>query len=372
MAEATSTRKTLRRAVASELQMPFFRKFSAGELALDASSTTTHIIDAALNQKENYWSGHWFYDVATSEVSLIRAFSAASKAFELETALAATPTTGDKYEIHTMWNAIDIHNAINRAISIGSRIFPETIVDKTFVFCEDKMEYDLSGLAKKPFLILRAWAEKPSILIRGQAASGGASSLTISEASTTLSGVSAGYLISIYAGTGMNQVRIVSTVAGQQVNTSVAWTTAPDSTSKYAIWNPNQQRYDWNRLDIFYTDSDEFPDTLSLRTRLPYYYGMRMRLEYLYVGAELATDADTTVVPKEFVVDMACAILHGNKLGDTKVDRDLHFAENKRYSDMAQAYILNNAPRMPSSTIPSSEASTFMDNEDPLDWYGLR
>lgn len=369
MAETTLTRQTLRRAIGKELSMPFFRRFQAGEGTIDGSSTASKIIDAMLTQSSGFWNGSWFYGLTAGDLSLIRAFEPGGHSFQLEVPMAAAPSAGDKYEIHTLWNAVDMHNAIDRAVSLASRAFPESVVDQTFVYCEDKMEYDLTTLAKKPFILNHVYAEKPSILIRGQAAGGAVGYLDISEGATVLSGVGNGYLISIYAGTGMNQVRTVSTVSGVRVTPTVAWTTAPDNTSKYAIWNPDKQRYDWERIDFYYNDSVEFPDRMSLRTRLPYYYGMRMRMEYLFANETLATDAATTIIPREFLVEQAVALLHGQKLNDTKSDRELHFAEFTRHNDAAQKFLVANAPRKPGITLQSSGAPTYMDIDDPLGWF---
>lgn len=369
MAQPTKTRKELRRKIAQELQMPFARKYSAGYGDMDGGSTTTKIIDSALTQRSEYWNGHWFYDVSTGEVSLIRSFNAAERSFQLEVALAATPSAGDDYEIHSIWNANDIHAAMDRALSMGARSFPTAAVDKTLVFCEDKMTYDISGLTYAPFVVLKVYGEKPSTLNRGLVASATASTAVITDSSLT--NVAAGWLISIYAGTGLNQVRTVSSVVGTTVNISADWTVTPDSTSKYAMWNPSQQRYDWQRLDIFYLDRDEYPDELRLRTRLPYYYGMRMRLEYLVAETKFTSDTTATAVPEEYLIPKVCAILHGQKLNDTKADRDLHFAEHKRYDDIAAAYLANNAPRMPAQTLQASESPTYMDNDNPLGWPGM-
>jgi hypothetical protein len=368
MAETVLNRKVLRRAVATEMSMPFFRRTSAQEGVMDASSTTTKVLDAALQQPLGYWNGHWFYGLVGGDVSLIRSFTPADHSFQLETPMAATPTTGDKYEIHSLWNAIDIHAAINRAIGMSARSFPRTITDTTQVFCEDKMEYDVSSLALRPFVISRVYGEKPSILIRGAVASATTSSIVISEAATSLSDVTGDFMVSIYAGTGQNQVRNILSVVGTTVNIHTTWAITPDSTSKYAIWNPNKQRYDWERIDIYYTDSPEYPDALKLRTRLPYYYGMRMMIEYQHVDTDLLTDLDDTMIPLEYILPKTCAILHGQKLKDTKVDRDLHYAEYQRQNGLADDYMARNAPRMPSQTLLSSESSTFMDMEDPLGW----
>lgn len=368
MTQNTYTRKTLRRAIGLKLRMPFFRKYAAGEGTIDSSSTASKIIDAMLTQVDNYWNGQWFYGLVAGDISLIRSFSAQSHSFQLETAMAATPTAGDKYEIFSGWSPSEIHDAINDAILYATRIFPQQVEDNSMVWCEDKMAYDLTSLSSKVFKVYKVWAERANSVIRGKAASGGATSLTISEAAGTISSVTSDYLISIYAGTGAGQIRNVSSVAGTQVNVSASWTTNPDGTSKYAIWNPNVQVYDWSPLDIFYVDTPEFPSTLRIRTRLQSYYGLRIKIQYQYLETGLTSDSSTTTIPQSFIVPYACSQLHGMRIASPKADRDLHFAEMQRFREIAAAYMTVNSPRKPQTTIPVSESGAYLDELNPMGW----
>lgn len=345
--------------------MPFFRRFSAGELTTDTGSTASLIVDAALTQRDGFWNNHWYYAVTAGEQSLTRSFQANNGSFALETPLTSAPAdTGDLYELHAMWSPSDLHAAINQAIQEAGKIFTETVVDSTIVVEEDQLEYSLTGLSKTPYVLNKVSIENPGSITKGTATAGAATTITVESVP---SDIDTGWRISIYAGLGAGQSRVYVSNAGNVI-TVAAWTTQPDSTSKYALWDAAQEIYDWSPLHQVYQDSKEFPDVLRLRSRMPQYYGMRLRLEYQALPAELSSDSDTTIVPKKYIMDKAIAILHGQKLNDTKADRDLHFAEHQRYNDQADKYLARTAPHMPDTQIQTMDHIYQDDRNDPLAW----
>lgn len=369
MSEPTTTRKVLRRAIATELGMPFFRRFSAGELTTDTGSTVSKIVDAGLTQRDGFWNNSWFYAVVAGEQSLTRSFQANDNSLILETPLTNAPAdTGDTYELHALWPPSDIHAAINQAIQESGKIFSETVVDATLVLEENQLEYSLTSLTKTPFVLNKVWLEQAGTIATGTATAGGATSITVQSVP---SDIDTGWKISIYAGTGSGQIRAYVSNAGNVI-TVAAWTTNPDSTSKYAIWDASQEIYDWQPMHAVYTDSKEFPDVLRFRYPMPQFYGMRIKLEYQALPSELSSDTDTTIVPKKYVMDKAIAILHGQKLNDTKADRDLHYAEFQRYNASADAYLARTAPHMPDTQIQTVDQARYTAaSDDPLLWSNL-
>lgn len=365
MSEILYTRKDLRRAVALELQMPFFRRFTAGQLTSDTTSSSTKVVDIDLRQKDGFWDGSWFFGLSTGDMSLIRSFNAQAHEFFLETE-RPTPADAELYEIHTTWNAIELHDAINRAILLSGKTFPETVVDISMILEEDKLSYTVSGLTEKPWFINKVWLECASTTFNGTASAGGASSITLQSVPTD---INTNWKISIYKGTGAGQIRNYASAVGNVVTVGVAWTTIPDSTSKYVVWNPTVEENDWLRLSYVYQDAKEYPDTLRLRAQYPSSYGMRLRIEYLSVPTELTADTDETVVPKEYVVPMACSLLHSRRVSNTRSDREMHYAESEKYRSYAQDYVLRNAPHTPDTYIPISDESMSVAGwENPLDW----
>ena len=352
--------------ICRELKMPFFLRYKNGYLDADSGSTTT-IIDNALTQKDKFWNNAWVYRVATQEASLILNFTALDDTLNLETPVTAF-ASGDDYEIHSIWNAYEIHEAINQAIRDARRVFFETITDETLIVQEDKMAYALSSLSRAPFVISHVWLEQPSSVARGTLVSATGTTFVVENAGI-LTGVNTSWKVSIYDGTGKGQIRSIVSVASA-TGTVAAWTTTPDNTSKYALWDASEERYDWYPFDAIRLDSTkEFPDTLYFSVRPVDFYGMRIRLEYAALPNELSAEADVTYVPASYLLPAAVAKLHGHKISDNRADRDLHFGEARRYQDMADAYMARNAPHRPDQAILRHPARTYQpDPSNPLNW----
>jgi hypothetical protein len=349
--------------------MPFFRRYAAGELTFDTTTTTSKLIDSDLTQGKNFWNGSWFYGLFAGDMSIIRSFDDVNNAGQLETPMAALPADTDvrTYEIHTAWNAAEIHAAINRAISEVGRIFPISTVDATLILQENKLEYSITGLALSPFIVNKVFIENPGSYVTGVATAGGATSITVQSVP---SDITTSWKISIYAGTGAGQIRNYASNVGNVI-TVTAWTTQPDSTSKYAMWDPTEELYPWTQIRAVASDGKEFPDVIRFAQLMPQFYGMRIRIEYLALPQELSSDTDTTIVPKDYIVNKAISILHGQSIGDTHADRDLHFAEQQRYEKMADLFIARYAPHDPASQIPTfEELDNFPTQDDPLSWRG--
>lgn len=367
MAEPTITLAEIRRDICRSLKMPFFRRYSSGFLAATGGSAIT-LIDSKLTQADQFWRRSWVYRIASQEVAMITDFQASSDTARLEIPITTIAAT-DTYEIHTLWNAYEIHNAINSAIRAVRRYFRDNVTDESLVVQEDVRAYDISGLTKVPWVVHRVWLEQPASVRRGTVVSATASTLTV-ENSGILSGVTSNWKVSIYDGTGKGQLRSVSTVSGAQITgLSANWTTTPDATSKYALWDTSEQTYDWYPFDAVRLSSKEFPTYLYFARRPVDFYGMRIRLEYSAYASELTTEASTTVVPLEYLRPAVLSELHSQRIADTKADRDLHFGEWRRFKDEAQEYLLRNSPHMPDSIIFTNQDQMRQPLiDDPLGW----
>src|SRR3990167_8247644 len=267
MAEPTKTRAQLRRDISRALRMEFNRRRGdSGTLTTDSASVPA---DTKLAQGLDFWNGSYIFiaggaTAALGEVRRITDFGA-SGVMTLEYALSAAPGLV-AYEIHTLFNADDIHTAINKAIEAGWRHWPDVTVDETLVIEQDKLEYALTGLSKLPFVVAKLWREVANSVIRGTATAGGASTLTDTALIGGLGSVTSSWKLGIYAGTGKGQVRSVSSVVdatGVITNTAV-WTTNPDTTSKYALGAPTVQREQWVPIVAARFDAKETPSTLYL------------------------------------------------------------------------------------------------------------
>ena len=185
MARPTNTRAGLRQAIAKELQMRFARRWPVGKTG--AASTGPIVLDTQLTQEIGYWKNAWLFVPGTGDQALITSF-VSSDGFTLEytpgTAIAST----DTYELLDVWNASEIHDAINRAIQEAFPAFFDIVTDETLVVQEDKIQYDLSSLTTAPFQIDNVYIEQSATIMRGTAAGGVATYLTTATG-TVLTGV---------------------------------------------------------------------------------------------------------------------------------------------------------------------------------------
>lgn len=382
MALPTSTRAEIRRAIGSELGMDFYR-FYSNYLTCDSGSTTTKVVDTDLTQNDNAWKDMWFYvseNVSTSTgatvddnvgaVRLINSFSNKDNALILDRALPQTPTNKDRYEIHNNWNAFEIHNAINRAIRDGLPDFFDIVTDETLVTKEDTLEYDISGLTYRPWIISEVWLERPYDSRTGTATAGAATSIT--DSSADFSAVDSTYKVSIYDGKGAGQLRTCSsgTSAGV-INISAAWTTNPDTTSKYRVWDTAEQRSTWYRLTSARFNNHEYPSTMYLPKRYTNLYGSRIRIIYATDSLELNDDTDTTVVPKEFLIYKTIEFLASSRVGSTRGDREHYAVLEQIYRNKAEMFREKHAFRMDTTLWQETDIgmpSGIQYDGDPMGW----
>lgn len=364
MGEPTTTLQILRRAIAAELQMPFAKRFRTS-LTVDAGSTVSRPVDAALTQDDDFWAGQWFYHVTSQSVRYITSFLADDDALTLESDLAAI-TTNDAYEIHSIWTALEIHDAINRAIRQVGRMFPDSVEDETLIYQEDTLDYTVSGLTKAPWHLSGVWIERADSVRRGTATSADATHIV--DTSANFSDLTTSHKVSIYKGTGAGQIRaVVSGTSGGSIEVAT-WTTTPDTTSKYAVWNPTVQRSAWYKTNNVQMNTPEFPDTIRLGDILPDMWGMRLRLAYDSMPSELSAEADATTVNKEYLIAEVCSNLHGQVIGDNRYDRELHYGEHVRYAERALQVLSRVVPRQPSAAVWQEGADSALDQLNPLGW----
>lgn len=368
----TVTRPTIRRAICRELHMPFMRRMKNGYSTATASSTPTlTFTDSSLAQEDDYWNGQWWYNVTNDEVRKVIDFRADTDTIRLEYAATAIDTN-DVYEIHSIWNAYELHDVINRAIEDAYPSFFDVVTDETIILKEEVLEYSLASLTYSPWIMTKIWIENPDSVIRGTATASGATSLTDSSANFT--GVDTNWKISIYAGTGAGQLRDVSSLTGTtQINVS-AWTTTPDTTSKYALWDTSTQTYDWTKLQDVRFNGKENPTKLYLPSVYYSHSGVRLRLEYIAKPITMTTEASVTSVPKEFLIHRALYFLFSQKINDNRADRARYEALAQRHFEQSELYRQAHAFNMPEATMWTPQISQRFQGSldgDPIGWRGF-
>lgn len=346
MSEPTYTLETIRRAICRQLHMRFFRIYE-GEITLTGGSTTTAVAANILAQADDFWNNAYLLVVSGNQDGDFRRitdFVAATDTATLEYALSGTLSSGDKVEILDYSPEI-IHEAINRAVMDGFRAFPNVAENQTMIIQEDTLEYSLSGISPAIWMPIQVWLERSSNVIRGQAESATSNTLTDTDANWTTN-EHAGKLLSIYYGTGAGQAIVtIQSNTATVLTISGTFATTPDSTSRYAVWDPNEQLEDWYRLPAGRFGPEEFPDTLRLTKRYPDFYGLRIRFVYLQGPDTLSADTDTTTVNREFVVYKATSIIHDSLVSDSTVNRSAH-ASMAEYFDRIARDVLDRHRRL--------------------------
>lgn len=374
-ATASNSRSTLRRKIARILNMKFFKSFE-NYSTCSTASTVSKVVDTNLTQQDDEWKNMYFYIAgdsnATSNVGAVRritSFDAAGDALFLEYDLPAAPTAATQYEIHNIFSTFEIHQAINQAIAEAFPAFFDIISDESIVIREDTTDYSLSSLTYAPWIISSVWLEQPDESMTGTATAGAVDYITDDNANFT--GVDTNWKISIYDGTGAGQLRSVGSLTGTtRVNPSVAFATAPDTTSKYRVWNPLEQSQKWYRVFAFHTDAGEYPSILYLTKKYPSIYGARIRLVYATQPIELTSETSTTVVPEEYVICRAVEMLAASRVANSRTDRDKWAVMEQMYRQRAETYRQRNSFHMPTTIQQEYDFSnpSSLQNEDWLDW----
>jgi hypothetical protein len=231
---------------------------------------------------------------------------------------------------------------------------------------EDTLKYTISGLTYVPWLVTKIWVEHNETKINGTATSGGASTLT--DSSGKFGDVVANWLVSIYDGTGAGQLRIVDSATSTQITTTVAWTTNPDSTSKYMVWDAESETVQWEQVLHARFDAKEWPTYLYFTKNFPNSLGLRIRIEYMTRPSALATDAATTPVPKEFIINKVLSILFGQKVNDNRADRTRYANLEEYRRQLAEQYRAARAFQQPDITVwqPVNQLLSIRNTEDPF------
>jgi hypothetical protein len=296
------------------------------------------------------------------------------------------------FELHTGWNAYTLHDAISRAIDSSFPHFFQVTSETSFIVQEDRLEYDLTVgtnttyggdgyVTYSPYMMLLVEFERPDNMQTGTCGTAGAVT-TIYCTNADLSDVVSNptnYLVSIYDGTGRGQYRrVVSANNTTKLVTissgSTNWGTAPDTTSKFALWSPTDETYAWKRTFAVRFDKKDWPSKFWLPGTNSSLYGIRMRIRYVHKPAALTSETDTTVVPPEFIIPKALSYLYDERMTNNKFDRQRYDSESTKYKEAAEEYAQFYGWQMPHGT-------PWMDHDirnlsgyiadpagDPLNW----
>lgn len=379
MPEPTTTRQALRRDICRMMGMKFPR-YSANGYQAVTSQAADYIYDTTfLKQPDDYWNMSWFYaasGAALGQMRLIVDNDQIVNRIKTEYAVSPSMSAADQYELLDVWSPEEVHMAINEAIRSSYPEFFDTCESLALCLCQWTKEYDLSIISPAPWIIAAIDIERPGRVIRDEVASGTTTTLVLETADLT--GVDSTWFVSIYHGAGKGQVIAVSSVdVGLKQITVAAWTLGtPGADSRAMVFDPKQQYNTWYPMLAADFDAAQWPGKLRLlssyENRFP---GNRIRIRYIAQPQELATDAATTFVPKEYVTKMARAVLYGMRMDDVRFDRNLFTRRHGELMAEAMAYKQQHAYSMPATTmwieddpVVGNVGGSVVPEGNPLGW----
>jgi len=369
MAEPTKTRKQLRRAVSKASKSRFFRTYSDGEIPLSGTPSAISLPSTDyLVQGDNYWKNSFVYVVETQEERPISDFDNATAVLTPEYPFTAAPDSTDSIEIHDRWSPGEIHDAINWSIEEAGKKFPDSVEDETLILLEDKLQYDISGLSEKVWMPLQVWIERTATSMTGTATAGTTDSITV-PSGVDLSSVDTDWKVSIYCGTGSQQVADVTAVSTTTQIISAMFDTAPSTDSKYRLWDAAEEKYVWEKIAAVKFDQLEFPTYIRFASSYSSLLGMRMRLVYLSVPSVMDDDADTTVIPEQYIVHKSLSYLHDLMVQDVRADRQMHANAAEYHEALADKFMALHIRRRVAGTWWQEEDNRSQAYEvDPMGW----
>lgn len=371
MAEPTKNRKQLRRAVSKAAKSRFFRTYSDGQVELSGTPSTTALASTDyLVQGDGHWKNSFVYVVETEEERPIAGFDSSLRTLYPEYPFATAPGSTDSIEIHDRWSPGEIHDAINWSIEEAGKKFPDSVEDTTLVLLEDKLQYDISGLSDPVWMPLQVWVERTATAMTGTAVAGSTDSITV-PAGVDLSSVDTDWKVSIYYGTGVQQLADVTAVSTTTQVVSAQFATAPSTDSKYRLWNAAEEKYDWDRIAALKFDQPEFPTYMRFVGRYTSQLGLRIRFVYLSIPQVMDDDADTTVIPEQYIVHKSLSYLHDLMVQDVRADRSMHANAAEYHEALADKFMALHIRRRTAGTWWQEEdnrSHTYGMPEDPMAW----
>jgi len=296
MAEPTTNRLTLRRAIGRTARMEFYLSYPNGSLNFTQGTSTDDVSDTEafycnkLAQGEGTWNNSYIYVTSTDSAidgfeRRIANFNADADALFLDWPADTdeVPSTDDSFELLSIWPPSQVHDAINDSIRDAWRTYPDVVVDETVVVEEDKREYDISGLDDVPYRMLQIYVERSVSNIDGQITTVtdsdnfGDSNMDLSALTASTSTIG-DWKVGIYTGTGAGQLFTLSAASTttQLFTVATSAVTNPDTDSKFTLWNSEEQDVNWYRILPVRFDAVEHPNKMYIQGDLGTSEGMRL------------------------------------------------------------------------------------------------
>ena len=388
MAEPTNSRQTLRRDIARQIGMPFFRRFPSGiviqdtaESGLANASDSTGIRDARLTQKPDYWIQTWVYNATTSETRLTTDFLAESNTLIPEYDWTTTPDTTHTIEIHHMYTPQEIHLSIDDAIAEAFPAFFDILTSEEIVIEEDKLEYELvtdnsdgRNVLTNPFRIKSVEIERTGSGSTHTVSSSDTSAGTVTISGQTFSGVDTGWMVSSFRGTGAGQLSSITSGDSTGVITmDTPLTTALDTTSSIRVWDAGTELYPWRPFTAIQFDAKDYPNKMRFLENLRPDAGFRLRVQYVSEPQALSSDTATTVVPKQYIKHYVMNDLFQQRARSKPGDIAKYAALSEQEQRLMDKYKMEHSFDLPDQTLWTEQdwgsgRSDYFERINPLGW----
>lgn len=385
MAEPSVSRASLRRSIGRLSRQEFFRKYAKNGYFKATTADTTEVADTvSLKQSDDYWQGQILYDATIEEERMITAFDAGAHKLIPEFEFSTGISSDDEFEIWSLWPPSAVHDAIDASIEEAWKIFPRTVTNERIIYQEDVTRYQFDSDSLNPFtddtyppigILLSIWIEKSRNAITGMATGGDSTQIEDTDMDSPDTTADTDWFVSIYAGTGVGQLREVSSVDSDGIiSLSEDLATNPDTTSEYALWDvaKGEQEDEWEKLTALNLDRLEYPDWMYLTKTYPEAEGMRFRLRYVAASPTLSADTDEVYIPREYIWYKALSILFASVTIDIGVDRSAYAGLSDYFGQKADKYAAEHGRPMPPMDLWMEEdVSGYTgagDQIDPLGW----
>jgi hypothetical protein len=394
MAEPTTQRITLRREIAKDLGMPFFRRFPSGVTLQDTAtsglgsiSDAGGIRDSRFTQERDYWQNSWMYVLDTAAGGnnhMMRKtvdFRKHDRTLVPEFDFDSAPSTGASLEIFNIHTPEEIHDAINDAIVEGFPVFFDVVTDETLVVEEDKLEYELvtnnsdgRGILSNPYRIKSIWVERVGTggnFVQDTAST--TTSIVNDAGGFSAAGIDATWRLGVYAGTGAGQLIVPTGAANANAIPVTAPTVALDTTSQIRFWNAGEELYRWEELSAIDFDAKDYPNKMRLRHPMRDKRGLRFRIQYVGEPQELTSDTASTQIPRKYIKHVALGKLLRQRARTKPGEIDKYAALAQQEDQDAAQFKIEHSFDLPDQTTwteddVSRERGDFFEIDNPLDW----
>ena len=330
---------------------------------------TTTLVDSSRLEANDRFVNWWLYIAGTSDdlapegqERRITDWVLSTTTATVETAFTAAVQNTDTYEIRKMWPRLQYVRAINWGIEQARDTYLDILHSEVDVAIRDQLDYAI--LSTDALHIFQIYRTTYGVLTDSIATAGAATTLSDTAQTWATSGNDSpgegSKRVTIYLGTGAGQVRIISSNTATVLTVSVAWTTNPDTTSRYKILRWDEERV--AHAPLYDAQIDMTQRQIKFLTQPE--EGQVLQIYYGEFPGTLTATTDTTSVPPQYIMLEAMSYLWGRAAGRVNDPEDAQFWA-RYYHERAEEFKINNPQLLPTQSIWTSTRYT---QSWPMEW----